>query len=60
MATTNTCDLCGQPAIDTIEANSKTTTKITLDVCEEHLAEFKKIMRVFTKQELSEKDANKV
>lgn len=54
MATKNTCDLCEQDAVDTIEAKSATTTPIKLDVCLDHLAEFKKIMRVFTGQELVE------
>lgn len=52
MAQKITCDLCDQPAIDTIEVKSKNTTPIKLDVCEEHLAEYKKIMREFTGQEL--------
>lgn len=48
MATSNTCDLCGLPAVDEIEAGSKTTTQIKLDVCQEHLAEFKRLMREFS------------
>ena len=54
MAQTSTCDIpdCGKPAIDTIEVKSATTTPIKLDVCIDHLAEYKKIMRVFTGQEL--------
>ena len=54
MAAKNVCDLCENNAVDTIEAKSATTTPIKLDVCQEHLAEFKKIMRVFTGQELAE------
>ena len=52
MAVTQTCDLCGKPAIDEVEVRSKLTTPVKLDVCEEHLAEFKKLVRVFTGQEL--------
>lgn len=54
MATKNTCDLCENDAIDTIEVKSNTTTPIKLDVCIEHLAEYKRIMRIFTGQELQE------
>ena len=52
MAEKRTCDLCQQDAVDTIEVKSATTTPIKLDVCIDHLAEYKKIMRVFTGQEL--------
>jgi len=52
MATKNTCDLCEQDAVDTIEVKSVTTTPIKLDVCIDHLAEYKRIMRIFTGQEL--------
>ena len=52
MATKNTCDLCDKDAVDTIKVESKTTTTITLDVCIDHLAEYKRIMRIFTGQEL--------
>ena len=52
MATKNTCDLCEQDAVDTIEVKSATTTPIKLDVCIDHLAEYKRIMRIFTGQEL--------
>ena len=52
MATKQTCDLCGEPAIDEVEVKSKTTTTIKLDVCQEHLAEFKKMVRGFTGQEM--------
>lgn len=52
MAEKRTCDLCQQDAVDTIEVKSATTTPIKLDVCIDHLAECKKIMRVFTGQEL--------
>jgi hypothetical protein len=55
MATVNNCDLCGTPAIDTIEVKSKNTTPIKVDVCESHLAEYKKTMREFTGQDLKEK-----
>lgn len=54
MATKNTCDLCEQDAVDTIEVKSVTTTPIRLDVCIDHLAEYKRIMRIFTGQELAE------
>lgn len=59
MATKQTCDLCDSEAIDTVEVNSKTTTKIKLDVCESHLALFKKVMREFTGQELKEEEVVK-
>ena len=52
MATTTTCDICGVEAVDRIEIASKTTTTIKMDVCVDHLAEFKKLVRVFTKQEM--------
>jgi len=52
MAVKNTCDLCDQDAVDTIEVKSVTTTPIKLDVCLDHLAEYKRIMRIFTGQEL--------
>jgi hypothetical protein len=52
MAAKNTCDLCDQDAVDTIEVKSVTTTPIKLDVCLDHLAEYKRIMRIFTGQEL--------
>ena len=48
MAQTNTCDLCGQPAISIVAISSTTTTTVTLDVCEEHHALFKKLVRQFT------------
>lgn len=54
MSTINKCDICEKEAVDTIEAKSGTTTTIKLDVCIDHLAEFKKIMRIFTGQELSD------
>jgi len=58
MATSNVCDICGKPAIDEIEVKSKLTTPIKKDVCQKHLAEYKRIMRVFLGQELAqEKDA---
>lgn len=52
MATTNTCDLCGEVAVDEVEVKSKTTTPIKLDVCQTHLEEYKRIMRVFMRREL--------
>ena len=52
MAQKSTCDLCEQEATDTIEVKSRTTTPIKLDVCIDHLAEYKRIMRIFAKQEL--------
>ena len=54
MAVKNTCDLCENDATDTIEVKSVTTTPIKLDVCIEHLAEYKRIMRIFTGQELEQ------
>ena len=54
MSTINKCDICDKEAVDTIEAKSDTTTTIKMDVCIDHLAEFKKIMRIFTGQELSD------
>lgn len=61
MATTTTCDVvkpngnvCGKPAADAIEVKSKLTTSIKMDVCEEHLADFKKAIRKFTGQDLEE------
>ena len=54
MSTINKCDICEKEAVDTIEAKSGTTTPIRLDVCIDHLAEFKKIMRIFTGQELQD------
>ena len=50
MAQSNTCDLCGLPAVDTIELKSKTVTNVTKDVCEEHLALFKSTSHFFTGQ----------
>ncbi len=50
MAQSNTCDLCGQPAVDTIELKSKTVTNVTKDVCEEHLALFKGVVHLYTNQ----------
>ena len=52
MSTKNQCDICEKEAVDTIEAKSGTTTPNKMDVCEEHLAEFKRIMRIFTGQEV--------
>ncbi len=54
MASKVTCDLCDNEAVDTIEMKSKNTTPIKIDVCESHLAEYKKIMREYTGQELKE------
>ena len=51
MATKSTCDLCDNDAVDTVEAKSSTTTPIKLDVCEKHLAEFKRLMRVYAGRE---------
>ena len=56
MSTKNQCDICEKEAVDTIEAKSGTTTTIKLDVCIDHLAEVKKIMRIFTGQELSDQN----
>lgn len=58
MAIKNTCDLCEKDAADTIEAKTGTTTTIKLDVCIDHLAEYKRIMRIFTGQELGEMDVD--
>ena len=52
MAAKNVCDLCENDAVDTIEVKSVTTTPIKLDLCIDHLAEYKRIMRIFTGQEL--------
>jgi hypothetical protein len=52
MSTTTKCDICDKEAVDTIEAKSGTTTPIKLDVCIDHLAEFKRIMRIFMGQEV--------
>lgn len=54
MATKQQCDLCDNEAVDTIEMKSKNTTPIKIDVCESHLAEYKKTMREFTGQGLKE------
>ncbi len=58
MAKRNTCDLCEKDAVDAIEVKSVTTTPIKLDVCIDHLAEYKRIMRIFTGQELGEMDVD--
>jgi hypothetical protein len=57
MSVKQTCDLCDQPAIDTLVIESKTTTKIERDVCVEHLALYKKLMRAFVGQDLVTVDA---
>jgi len=59
MAKTSTCDICGDPAISIVRLESTTTTPVVLDVCEKHLAEFKKLVHVFAGQETEEKDDNK-
>ncbi len=51
MASNPVCDLCGLSAVDTIELKSKTVTNVTKDVCEEHLALFKKTVQFFTGQQ---------
>ena len=51
MATQKTCDLCGKEAVDTVKAGGTTLTERVIDVCEEHLAEFKKLLRVFSGQD---------
>ena len=55
MATSFVCDICGVDAVDTITVKSLTTTEIKKDVCVEHLAIFKKSMRLFTGQDFEEK-----
>lgn len=57
MATTQTCDLCGEAAIDTVEVKSNLTTPVKLDVCEKHLAQWKQMVRFFTGQEVEVKIA---
>lgn len=51
MSTQKVCDLCGEPAVDTVKAAGGTLTEIVLDVCEKHLAEFKALLRKFGGQE---------
>lgn len=50
MATKETCDLCGEPAVDRITIGSKTVLTVGRDVCEEHLLLFKKSVHFFTGQ----------
>lgn len=49
MAISKTCDIkdCGKPAISEISSKSTTTTEVKVDVCEIHLLEYKKALRVF-------------
>ena len=54
MAQTQTCDLCGEPAVDTVEMSSGKTTAVVLDVCEGCLAEWKTLRRNFAKQKVLE------
>lgn len=52
----NRCDLCDKEAIDEVSAKSTTTHEIRIDVCEEHLLEFKKLLRIFTQREFIDND----
>lgn len=56
MATKIICDICGEDAVDTIGATSRTTTFTQKDVCQKHLAEFKKTMALFLGQELPKQE----
>jgi hypothetical protein len=53
MASIKTCDICGGEAIAELDSKTNKTTPIKLDICEDCLAEYKKIMREFTGQELA-------
>jgi hypothetical protein len=46
MATSKTCDICGGEAVSTVEAKSDKTTPIKVDVCQDHLELYKKLMRI--------------
>ncbi len=59
MAKTNTCDICGEPAITTAKFETTTTTAIESDLCENHTAEIKKILRIFFKQDEGALDVTK-
>ena len=48
------CDLCDKTAIATLDVRSDQTTPIVKDVCQQHLAEYKKVMRVFLGHELKD------
>ncbi len=54
MAQKSTCDKCEKDAIAKLTFQTTVTTPITMDVCEEHLAEIKRIMRLFTGQDAAE------
>jgi hypothetical protein len=54
MAKSVVCDICGVEAVDTITAKSNFTHPLVKDVCEVHLAEYKKIMRAFLKQDMAD------
>lgn len=59
MATNKVCDLCSNPAI--AEVSTKATwegkvvaTEVKVEVCEEHLIEYKQALRVFRGHEKQE------
>ena len=54
MAKNTSCDICGQPAVSSAEFKTDTTTPLKWDLCADHQAEIKKIIRAFTKQDLAE------
>lgn len=54
MAKSVVCDICGMEAVDRITAKSNLTHPLEKDVCEEHLAKYKEIMRAFLKQDMAD------
>lgn len=46
MASVKTCDICGGEAVATVEAKSDQTSPIKVDVCQDHLELYKKLMRI--------------
>lgn len=54
MAKNTTCDICGQPSVTTAEFKTDTTTPLKFDLCQDHIAKLKEIMRAFSKQDLKE------
>lgn len=51
MASSKTCDICGEGAVDTVDAGSLTTTRIKIDICQKHLEQFKRFMRILLRGE---------
>lgn len=56
MAKQTTCDRCGEPALCEMEFKTTVTTPVKMDICEKCLADIKKVLRVYTNQEVGELD----